>query len=256
MREVVGFIPAAGVGSRMKGFPIIKEMLPMPASVSKDEKTSILIDNAIRSMIDNGITTIVFVVNEEKSELINYINREYVYPKKIQAAFIYQWIDGKHYGVPYAIESAHSFLKGKTVIMRFPDTLLFGDVDLEGLLKFHKLNNSDLTLGVFQTSHPERLGPVHIAKDGMIAKLEDKPKEPTVYNTWNCIVWGDKFTDEVLNCICEKESQNNEKEIIIADIIQKFIEQKKAYAHELENVACVDVSSVKELEKIWEKIKK
>lgn len=37
MQEVVGFIPAAGVGSRMKGFPIVKEMLPMPASVSKDK---------------------------------------------------------------------------------------------------------------------------------------------------------------------------------------------------------------------------
>lgn len=253
MQEVVGFIPAAGVGSRMKGFPIVKEMLPMPASVSRDEKTSILIDNAICSMIDNGITKIVFVVNEEKGELINYINRQYVYTKKIQAAFIYQQIDGKHYGVPFAIESAYSFLKGKTVIMRFPDTLLFGDVDLKGLLKFHESNNSDLTLGVFKTAHPERLGPVHISDDGKIAKLEDKPKVPTVYNTWNCIVWGDEFTDEVLNCVSENESQNNEKEMIIADIMQKFIDQEKAYAHEIENVVCVDVSSVKELEKIWEK---
>lgn len=45
-------------------------------------------------MIDNGITTIVFVVNDEKRELINYINREYVYPQKIQAAFIYQRFEG------------------------------------------------------------------------------------------------------------------------------------------------------------------
>lgn len=29
MQEVVEFIPAAGVGSRMNGFPIMKEMLPM-----------------------------------------------------------------------------------------------------------------------------------------------------------------------------------------------------------------------------------
>ncbi len=175
MQEVVGFIPAGGVGSRMKGFPIVKEMLPMPASVSKDKKTSILIDNAIRSLIENGITTIVFVVNEEKRELINYINSEYVYPQKIQAAYIYQRIDGEHYGVPFAIESAYSFLKGKTVIMRFPDTLLLGDVNLESLLKFHESNNSDMTLGAFQTAHPERLGPVHIAENGIIAKLEDNP---------------------------------------------------------------------------------
>lgn len=175
MQEVVGFIPAGGVGSRMKGFPIVKEMLPMPASVSKDKKTSILIDNAIRSLIENGITTIVFVVNEEKRELINYINSEYVYPQKIQDAYIYQRIDGEHYGVPFAIESAYSFLKGKTVIMRFPDTLLLGDVNLESLLKFHESNNSDMTLGAFQTAHPERLGPVHIAENGIIAKLEDNP---------------------------------------------------------------------------------
>ncbi|QOV19221.1 hypothetical protein INP51_14930 [Blautia liquoris] len=252
MQEVVGFIPAAGVGSRMSGFPIMKEMLPMPASVSKDEKTSILIDNAIRSMIDNGITTIVFVVNDEKRELINYINREYVYPQKIQAAFIYQRIDGKHYGVPFAIESAYNFLKGKTVVMRFPDTLLLADVNLEGLLKCHESNNSDLTLGIFQTAYPERLGPVHMDKAGMISKLEDKPKGPTVYNTWNCIVWGDKFTDEVVHCINEKKSQGNEKEMIIAEIMQKFIAQKRAYAYEFENVVCIDVSSIKELEKIWE----
>ena len=29
MQDVVGFIPAAGVGSRMNGFPILKEMIPI-----------------------------------------------------------------------------------------------------------------------------------------------------------------------------------------------------------------------------------
>ncbi len=253
MKEVIGFIPAAGIGSRMQGFPIFKEMLPMPASVSKNSKTSILIDNAIQSMIESGITTIVFAVNDEKRELVNYINKEYVYTRKIQAAFVYQCIDGKHYGVPYAIESVHSFIKGKTTVMRFPDTLLLGNVDLKRLIDFHEKHDSQLTLGVFHTAHPERLGPVRIADNGVISVLEDKPKIPTVYNTWNCIVWGDAFTEEVVKCIKEKESNGNSKEIIIADIMQKFITEKRAYAHEFQDVACIDVSSINELEKIWEK---
>ena len=253
MESVIGFIPAAGIGSRMKGFPICKELLPVPAALSETEKTSILIDNAIQSMINSGIKVIVFVVNDEKQELVHYINRKYAYENRIQAAFVYQKIDSKHYGIPFAIKSAYHLLEGKNVVMRFPDTSLSGDFNLAEMLQFHQEKESELTLGVFSTRHPERLGPVQIGPNGEIVAIEDKPKNPNIYNTWNCIIWKQAFMEELLNRINKWEADGRGDEIILADIMRDFVtHNKKTFAYAYEDVTCIDVASTNEFEKIWQ----
>jgi len=256
MNSVIGFIPAAGMGSRMCGFPVMKELLPIPYSFidKKSEGVIVLIEDAFNTILDAGADCIVVAVNEDKTDLIKIINNNYGFKNAAHIAFVFQQQNTTAYGVPYAINCAQKFLRGKTVIMRFPDTILVADQCLKFLLSFHEEKKSELTLGVFPTEHPERLGPVIYDSSGRVLRVEDKPRNPSAQNTWNCLIWEDSFTQKVIDTIQHRTNHPGEvSELIIADIIREFItEGHEVYAHEFENSACYDISCVLDFENVWE----
>ncbi len=256
MEAIFGFIPAAGVGSRMKGLPLIKELLPVRLS-SKDEgegeEVACLIENAIGTIIKGGAEGLVCAVNTEKGELIKGINKNFSYNSKIDVAYVYQEINGKEYGVPYAIARAAKFLRGKTVFMRFPDTIVIPEDCFKTLYSFHKEKRSELTLGVFPTKHPERLGPVVIGEDGRIIKIEDKPQNPSARNTWNCIIWEDSFLEKVISFVEEHRAMDYSRELIISDVFKGFIDAgNRVHAYEFSDGHCYDISCVEDFKMLWD----
>lgn len=256
MESIYGFIPAAGIGSRMRGLPIIKELLPIRLSCkdgSGENDVVCLIENAIDTLIRGGAEGIVCVVNTEKGELVKGINKNFVYNRKIDVAYIYQEMNGTEYGVPYAIARAATFLRGKTVFMRFPDTIVIPQDCFQTLYSFHKSKNSQLTLGVFPTKHPERLGPVVIDEEGRVVCIEDKPSKPSARNTWNCIIWEDSFLDRVVSYVENERAVENKKELIISDVFKMFIEGgNRVYAYEFKDGHCYDISCVQDFKSIWD----
>lgn len=252
--DTVGFIPAAGKGKRMKPFLLIKELLPVKIVDREEnqEEVCLLFENSFQTFLKSNINNVVCTISKEKDDLRNYIIKYKQENEALQIAFVYQdTLDGT-YGIPYAIKAASPFLKGKTVIMRFPDTIITPDYCLQDVLELHKSKASDLTLGVFPTKNPERLAPVIIGEDGNVLKIEDKTANPSANNTWNCVIWEDAFLYEVLDYIKEMEEKNKE-ELILSDIMNRCLQKgMRVYAKLIDNGECQDYSAINDFIKTWE----
>ncbi len=250
MQRVVGFLPASGRGVRMNGELLIKEILPV--KLPGMDSPFLLFENSLFTMKKAGVNSIVCTVNDNKPELIKYLN---IYSQKHQMvlAYVYQNMNNDEYGVPYAIYQASSFLYGHTVVMRFPDTIVLPEKVIMDLLEFHRMKQSVLTLGVFSTKHPERLGPVQLSDDGKILRIQDKPKKPCAYNTWNCVIWEDEFLDVISELVIKSRNTSGKKrELLIYEAFIKCIEKNlPVYGMMVETGVCIDISSVKDFIQLW-----
>lgn len=253
MKSLIGYIPAGGRGMRMKPFRLLKELLPVFVPNEQGYDIVLLIENAIQTLVYGGANNIVCTVNQEKEALINSINDYHVGSIKANFAFVYQGNSEKEYGLPYAIVESAPFLKGHTVFLKFPDTIVHPHDCFKKLYEFHLKKGSDLTLGVFPTNHAERLGPVIIDNDGRVIKIEDKPENPSVNNTWNILIWEDNFLNLLIDYVEGiRKSSNNHKELLLYDVFYVAMQEKlKVYAYTFENGFCHDISCIEDAKRMW-----
>ncbi|MDR0501116.1 MAG: hypothetical protein LBG97_07775 [Coriobacteriales bacterium] len=147
---VIGLIPAGGRASRFGGYPIEKELLPIPARLVDNKDKWVMIDDTLMSFIESKVNRVVIIVNENKIDLVRHVNRRFGFTSELQIEYIFQNVNCEKYGLPYAIEMASYIIEKQTVVLRFPDTLITSKNYLDQLLRFHHCKNSELTLGVFQ----------------------------------------------------------------------------------------------------------
>lgn len=253
MKSIIGYIPAGGKGKRMKPFKLSKELIPVDIPKEDGSHVVLLIENAIQTLAYGGIKDIIFTVNNEKDALVKCTNNYYVGKMKINSAYVYQDNKKKEYGLPYAIAGAAPFLKGRTVFMKFPDTIVYPYDCFKELYKFHMRKASDLTLGIFPTDHPERLGPVIVDIEGKVKRIEDKPKKPSIKNTWNIIIWEDNFLNLVIDTVENARRIGNiDEELILSDIFQRSIQKNlRVYGYTFENGFCYDISCIEDVKYLW-----
>lgn len=253
MKPIIGYIPAGGRGMRMKPFRLIKELLPVYINDGMESKVFLLIENAIRVLMKGGAKDIICTINQEKEVLMHTISGFQSDDEKARFAFVYQENLAMEYGLPFAIEGASPFLKGHTVFMKFPDTIVYPLDCFKELFEFHQSKHADLTLGVFPTANPERLGPVVIDKDGKVITIEDKPQCPSARNTWNILIWEDTFLDLLVNEVNNyRKSANSIKELLIYDIFQKALDESlKVYAYEFSSGCCNDIACIDDAKNLW-----
>lgn len=253
MGDLLGFIPAAGLGTRMKGELVIKELLPI--LIDGMEEPELLFENSLKSIKEAGIDNVVCTINELKPDLLKYMN---LFSRKHQMSmsYIYQNLDSGEYGLPCAIYEASPFLKSHTIVMRFPDTVLMPVNCVKDLLDFHYQKGSVLTLGVFETEHPERLAPVILSEDGKIKEIQDKPQHPLANNTWNCVIWENAFLDVIEELVQSSRQENEDrKELLLIDAFNKCLEKNlPVYGMQVKDGVCVDISSGKDYVKLWKNI--
>lgn len=252
MKSTLGFIPASGHGTRMNGELVIKELLPV--LIPEKKSPILLFENSLSTMSKAGINNVICTINETKPELMKYMN---LFSQKHQMtiAYVHQNMDSDEYGVPYSICQASPFLYNHTVIMRFPDTIVMPENCVKSLLDFHFQKQSILTLGVFKTDHPERLGPVDLSELGEIREIQDKPQYPCANNTWNCVIWEDAFLDVIEELVIASKSEKCKKrELVLFDAFKKCLDKKlPVYGMNIDNGVCIDISTVTDLVQLWKR---
>lgn len=255
MKSVVGFIPAGGKGMRMKPFKLMKELLPVMIENEKHEKeVSLLIENAVHVLHKGGIKNVVCTVNHDKEILVKILSDMGVDYSDMKMAFVYQRDLENEYGLPLAISAAEPFLRGHTVCMKFPDTIVYPLNCFEELYAFHCEKKSDLTLGVFPAIDARSLGPVVINENNKIVRLEDKPEKPSVNNTWNVLIWEDSFMDVLMREVekFRNDKNINKQELKIFDIMLRAIEEElNINAYLFEEGKCIDISCIQDATVLW-----
>ncbi|MCL2718859.1 MAG: sugar phosphate nucleotidyltransferase [Lachnospiraceae bacterium] len=258
-KSIMGFIPAGGKGVRMKPFMLIKELWPFiiqdDGSGGHNGEVTLLIENAMNVLHKGGVENVVCTINSDKEMLIKILSDINGQASDMKVSFVHQKRLDKEYGLPFAIAAAEPFLKEHTVFMKFPDTVVYPMDCFKSLYKFHCDRNSDLTLGVFPTNRAENLGPVVIDKNNKILKLEDKPKNPSVDNTWNILIWENSFLNLLMQEVnnFRNNSIAKNQELKIYDIVKKAIDDKlNINAYLFENGKCIDISSIHDAALLWE----
>lgn len=189
---LVGLLPAAGRGIRLRPYRSPKELFPL---LLRGEQPDVAVPApvchfSLDAMRLAGVDRCIAVISEDKGELVRVlgdgadtgVNLGYIVQREAR-------------GLTNVVRIARPWLAGADVLFALPDTVLF---PREALFELHRARteaSADLALGVFPTDEPERLAPVELDADGRVTAIHDKPKVAPVKNTWGVLSWSARFTD-------------------------------------------------------------
>jgi glucose-1-phosphate thymidylyltransferase len=94
-----------------------------------------------------------------------------------------------------AIDIAWPWLRGATVLMGMPDTIVRPEHSLATVRALLESERCDLALAVAPTAEPARLGPVTMDPTGRVLEVLDKPAAPPHNRVWTVACWGPRFTE-------------------------------------------------------------
>ena len=199
--QLIGLIPAAGKGVRL-GLPYPKELYP----IIRDNRYKPVAQYVLENLVEAGVKHIVFVINETKHQLIGYFgdgsrfgcNISYVVQEQREG-------NGQSTspGLAHALNSAYHLIKDKTVCFGMADTIMEPkNVFRQVLQAGHP--DTDLILGLYSTTRPEKFGMVNITADDQVLQIVDKPVQTNLDRMWGLIAWGPKFTEYLNRCVSEQ----------------------------------------------------
>lgn len=224
MNKLIGIIPAAGSGTRLYPYNAGKELLPvgsqrMNINGKEEDRPKIVSQYIIEAMVKAGVEQIIIVVSPAKLGLMEL------------------HLNGSQYGVPisyivqrppsmaHSIDLAYYWLKSASVVMGMPDTIAAPSNSLEQLVKLHRENASELSLGLFPTNNPQKFGMVKTDEKANIMYHQDKPKQTDATTMWGLAVWEPSFTQTLHESL--KQPPRSDKEIALGDIFDIMLAQGK-----------------------------
>jgi glucose-1-phosphate thymidylyltransferase len=189
-RRVTGLLPAAGMGRRLGRHGFIKELFPLlDERPGEPLEPRPVCDFALEGIAAAGAARCVVVLAPHKVELLRMLEGE-----RHGMALVYA-VQTAAEGLPHAVRSAAPWLDGDDVVIALPDTLV---APRDAAARVHARlveRDADLVLGVFPVDEPERLGPVEIGPDGVVARVLDKPGHREIGNSWGVAAWSPRFTE-------------------------------------------------------------
>ncbi|HTI73303.1 MAG TPA: sugar phosphate nucleotidyltransferase [Candidatus Limnocylindria bacterium] len=191
---LIGILPCAGAGTRL-GVPFAKELMPLPSS----DGVIHVCDLSIRSMLQAGITRLVVVASHKKIEIVRYIESKYGRETRCETAFQSHFPStGSSPGLFQAIaEGCRLAGPNDTLLLALPDVVIAPTDVLAELVG--KLDATvDAVAGVFSVLDCRELAPVLTDQEGRITQVLDKPDTSPVSNTWGCLAWNSRTTQDIL----------------------------------------------------------
>lgn len=194
IENAVGLIPAAGQGVRL-GLPYPKELYPIIRENRYKPVSQFVVDNLVAS----GVTSVVFVINETKHQLIGYFGDGHRFGCDI--AYVVQENrtgDGQSTspGLAHALDSAYSLVRGRTVCFGMADTIMEPHDVFAGAARAAGPDD-DVMLVLFPTRRPEKFGMVRTNGDGRVLEIVDKPRQTDLTLMWGSIIWRPRFTEHL-----------------------------------------------------------
>ena len=195
--QVVGVIPAAGLGSRLGSHGYPKELLPITFDGETTPRPVVLA--SLEQMRRAGITRCAIVIAEWKLDLVRVLGER---AAGVALAYVVRAVPR---GLADALLAAAPWVGDRAMCLALPDTLVAPEDAIARVRAEHAATGADVVLGVFPTDVPEQLGPVRIGSDGTVLEVQDKPAATDLRNTWGVAVWSRSFTDVVAAAVAAGE---------------------------------------------------
>ena len=180
--SVIGIVPAAGRATRLPNRSGSKELIRVGDRA--------VAEYLVESMIGAGADHICIVIAHDKHDIIRHFGDRAGHGVPI--TYVYQ---DHPTGMSDAIDLAHSHLRGATVLMGMPDTIVRPADSLARIHEELTRSGADIALAIAPTDEPHRLGPVIFDDNGDVHTILDKPESPPHDLVWTVACWNARFTE-------------------------------------------------------------
>lgn len=213
LSQVIGVLPVAGLGTRLYPLCYPKELLPIGVFTGSDGSVSpkLLIDDSLESFAAAGITHATAIISPSKLETIKYLGDG----ARHDVSMNYR-VQAEPFGLAHACSLIDRWFG--VAVLALPDTVVRPREAFRKITRNVQSGVADLSLAVFPTDTPEQLGPVQFDKNGVVARIWDKPRRAEVRNAWAAAAWSARF-DALLKTCVEKDPS-----VILGDVFQLAVE--------------------------------
>jgi len=220
-REIVGVIPAAGVGSRIGPLPCSKEIYPIGFDPCREGRPKAVSHYLLEKMHAAGIQKAYIVLRAGKWDIPAYLMSGRI--PGMHLAYLILDASGS---VPFTIDQAYPFIQENIVALGFPD-IYFESADVYvKIIERLKNTSCDVVLGLFPSDRPDKADMIDIDPQGKIKNIIIKPKETDLLFTWGVAVWNPVFTKFMHRKVMEwKTSCEQRKELFVGDVIRAAIDE-------------------------------
>jgi glucose-1-phosphate thymidylyltransferase len=242
--EIVGILPAAGIGQRLKPYNGPKELLSVgyhSVTVGMETKLMPMVVSqySLNAMSCAGVHEIYFVLSTHKWEIAKFFMSGANFG--VNCSYLCQ---DKQNGMVGALDVAYPWVRDKVVCMGMPDTVVSPTDCFAQLMQVHTKKSADLTLGIFPTDTPQSLAPVHVdIVSGRVIEIFDKPRTTSYFNTWGIAIWTPVFT-ELLHEYVKQCSKDTTRELLLSDVFSAAVKQGlKVYSEVFSNGRFFDIGT-------------
>jgi len=218
--EIVGLIPAAGVGTRLYPFAraVPKELYPIVGKPA--------IEHCVENLREGGIRKIYVLVGYQKGALMDYLGDGSDFGVKI--AYIYQH---RRLGLGHAVLQAKGWVES-TFVTLLGDSFIEPKCEIRNLINLHLRERPLATLLLFKVRDPSSYGVASFRREGdllVIKRLVEKagPKQARgmkVDGEFYALCGAYVFEPEIFEYI-EKTRPHRDGEIQLTDALELAVEK-------------------------------
>ena len=246
--EMVGLIPAGGLGSRIAPLCCSKEIFPIGFRQVDDGhslRPKAVCEYLIERMSHASIRKIFLVLRPGKWDIPAYLGDGSTC--NVHLAYLVARLP---FGAPYTLDQAYPFVRNSLVAIGFPDIIFEPDDAFKILAQRQSATGADLVLGLYPTDRPQITDMVECADDGWVRSFVVKPQHTTLRDTWIIAVWTPVFTQFMHEYLafCQMRDAAHSVELSVGDIIRVALKKgMKAFAVPFPAHHFVDVGTPSDL---------
>jgi glucose-1-phosphate thymidylyltransferase len=219
--EIIGVIPAAGIGSRLGRLPCSKEIYPIGFDSGREGRPKAVSHYLLEKMGRAGIRKAYIVLRAGKWDIPAYLQSGSL--ARMHLAYLV--LDASE-SVPVTLDQAYPFIQQHLVALGFPDIYFESDDVYIELIERLKTTPCDAALGLFPSDRPEKTDMIDMDPNGRMRDIIIKPTKTNLRYTWGVAVWNPVFTEfmhrHVMKC---KRSGGHSTELFVGDVIRTAIDE-------------------------------
>ena len=191
-RELIGLVPAAGLGSRLAPLPCSKEVFPVGfRSIGLDgPRPKAVAHYLLEKMANAGVRKAFIVLRDGKWDIPGYFGGG-----RLVGMDLAYLLMRRPYGVPFTLDDAYPFVRDADVVFGFPDILFQPEDAFDALIRKRGRTGADLVVAVFPSLRPEYDDVIELDAEGRIRRFEVRAADTDLRHTWLTATWGPAFTE-------------------------------------------------------------
>jgi glucose-1-phosphate thymidylyltransferase len=189
----IGLVPAAGQGRRIAPLPMSKELYPISFRRTRRDgslRAKVACEYLLERMRLGGANKAYVIIRPGKWDIPNYLGDG----SAMEVALAYLMVHVP-FGVPFSLDQAYAFTRDATVLLGFPDILIWPEDVYVTLLKRLSAGSADAVLGLFSTDQPDQVGLVELDEEGVVRGVFEKSNLTHLDLMWAIAVWRPSFTE-------------------------------------------------------------